>query len=149
DITDRKRAEGLLAGEKHLLEMMARGTPLSAVLDALCRIVEERLRGCLCGISLVDPTGTRLVNGAAPSLPRGYLQAIDDKAMDRDAGPCCMAAVLRERVISVDIAKETRWVEQGWCALALSHGLRSISTTPIVSSAKRALGTFAVYFTHP
>jgi PAS domain S-box-containing protein len=149
DVTARKRAEGLLAAEKHLLEMMARAAPLSAILDALCRIIEESLAGCLCGISLVDATGTRLMNGAAPTLPRGYVQAIDDKAMDRDAGPCCMAALMSEQVISVDIATETRWVEQGWCALTLSHRLRSIWTTPIVSSAKRALGTFAVYFTHP
>ena len=45
DITDRKRAENLLAGEKELLEMMARAMPLPTVLDAaLCRIVEESCR---------------------------------------------------------------------------------------------------------
>jgi PAS domain S-box-containing protein len=69
--------------------------------------------------------------------------------MDRNAGPCCMAALQGEQVISTDVATETRWIEQGWCALALSHGLRSIWSTPIVSSAQRALGTFAIYFTHP
>ncbi|HSU77772.1 MAG TPA: PAS domain-containing protein, partial [Burkholderiales bacterium] len=117
--------------------------------DALCRTVEENLSGCLCGISLVDATGTRLGNGAAPSLPRAYLEAIEDKPMERDAGPCCTAAVLGEQVISTDVAKETRWVEPGWCKLALSHGLHAIWSTPIMSSAKQALGTFALYFTQP
>jgi PAS domain S-box-containing protein len=149
DVTARKRAEGLLAGEKHLLDMMARATPLSTVLDALCRIVEENLAGCLCGISLVDASGTRLENGAGPSLPPAYVDAIADKLMERDASPCCMAALQGEQVISADVATETRWVEQGWCALALSYGLRSIWSTPIVSSAKKALGTFALYFTQP
>ncbi|HSU76520.1 MAG TPA: PAS domain-containing protein, partial [Burkholderiales bacterium] len=78
DITDQQRAEDLLAAEKQLLEMMAHAKPLSEVLDALCRTVEENLSGCLCGISLVDATGTRLGNGAAPSLPRAYLEAIED-----------------------------------------------------------------------
>jgi len=147
DITEQKRAAALLAGEKHLLEMMARGTPLSTVLDALCRIIEENVSGGLCGISLVDATGTVLDNGASPSLPRGYMQAIAGKAMERDAGPCCMAAVLNEQVIAADVATETRW--PAWCTLALSHGLRAIWSTPITSSANKALGTFAIYFMRP
>src|SRR6266404_4389696 len=130
-----------------LFRSMARATPLSTVLDALCRIVEENLSGCLCGISLVDATGTRLDNGAAPSLPPGYVEAIADKPMERDAGPCCTAAVLGKQVISADVGTDTRWPD--WRELALSHGLRSIWSTPIVSSAKKALGTFAIYFTQP
>src|SRR5262249_31715680 len=41
DIDARKRAEALLAGEKRILEMVARGDPLPHVLDSLCRLVEE------------------------------------------------------------------------------------------------------------
>jgi hypothetical protein len=32
----------LLHGERHVLEMIATGAPLSAVLDALCRDIDER-----------------------------------------------------------------------------------------------------------
>ena len=38
------RSEALLAGENRLLEMVAAGDPLPAVLDALCRLVEEAMR---------------------------------------------------------------------------------------------------------
>src|SRR5262249_7779131 len=38
DIDDLKRAEAFLAGEKRLLEMVASGSLLSRVLDALCRL---------------------------------------------------------------------------------------------------------------
>lgn len=41
DIEGQKHAERLLAGEKRLLELIARGVPLREVLDALCRFVEE------------------------------------------------------------------------------------------------------------
>ena len=40
-----KRAEALLAGEKRLLEMVASGSPLPMILDALCVLVEETASG--------------------------------------------------------------------------------------------------------
>jgi PAS domain S-box-containing protein len=70
DIEDRKRAETLLTGEKQLLEMIARGDSRAIILDALCRLVEERATGSLSSILLLDPNASRLRHGAAPSLPR-------------------------------------------------------------------------------
>ena len=69
DIDDRRRAESLLLGEKQLLEMAAAGSSMSDILMALCRLVETTSVGCFCSVVLVDPTGTRLEHGAAPSLP--------------------------------------------------------------------------------
>jgi len=42
DIEDRRRAEGMLAGEKRILEMVARGHLLAQILDSLGRLVEDR-----------------------------------------------------------------------------------------------------------
>src|SRR5207248_46573 len=75
DITARKHAEALLAGEKRLLEMVARSDSLPLILDALCRLVEELSSGALASILLLD--GTQLRHGAAPSLPQAYIDAID------------------------------------------------------------------------
>ena len=41
DISARKQAEALFAGEKRLLEIIAAGGPLSTTLDALCRLAED------------------------------------------------------------------------------------------------------------
>jgi len=41
DVTEHRRATSALAGEKRLLEMIARGDSRTAILDALCRLVEE------------------------------------------------------------------------------------------------------------
>ena len=68
DIEDRKRAEALLAGEKRILEMLARGDSLSRILDSLCRLVEEQATGVLASVLLVE--GNRLRYGGAPSLPK-------------------------------------------------------------------------------
>src|SRR5882724_7894348 len=45
DITDRKRAEVLLAGEKRLLEMIARGDSRALILEGACLLVEELASG--------------------------------------------------------------------------------------------------------
>src|SRR5882724_10214714 len=69
DVTDRKRTEMLLGGEKRLLEMIARGDSRAHILDALCRLVEEMASGSLSSILLLDANTNRLRHGAAPSLP--------------------------------------------------------------------------------
>src|SRR5215813_11874235 len=68
-----RRAEALLGGEKRLLEMIAKGDSLPMVLDALCRLVEQLTPGSLSSILLLDPDGRRLWHGAAPSLPKEYM----------------------------------------------------------------------------
>src|SRR5918998_2660435 len=45
DITQRKRDEALLAGERRLLELMATGQPIERTLAELCRLVEEQSPG--------------------------------------------------------------------------------------------------------
>jgi PAS domain S-box-containing protein len=150
DIDERKRAEALLAGENRLLEMVAQGCPLSDVLATLCRLVEDgNPDTCRCGIVLVDPDGTRLQHGAAPSLPASYNDAIHGQPVNSSSGPCAMAAYLKTPVIAADVESDTRWDAYEWRKLALAHGLRSCWSTPILSVEGKALGTFAIYQDEP
>jgi PAS domain S-box-containing protein len=84
DIDDRKRTESLLALEKQILEMVAKGNSLTEILDSLCRLVEEQADGALASILLLD--GNRLRHGGAPSLPRAYTDAIDGAVIGPLAG---------------------------------------------------------------
>jgi PAS domain S-box-containing protein len=149
DIDDRKRAEALLAGEKRILEMVAGGHPLPQILDALCRLVEQSAGGCYCSIVLLDPGGIRLEQGAAPSLPAGFIDSSIGRPVTAEADPCAMAACLNEQVIVVDLASETRWAAYQWCPMALAHGLRACWATPISSAAGKVLGAFALYYDKP
>src|SRR6202011_6107411 len=88
DIEDRKRAEMLLAGEKRLLEMIARGDSLALVLNALCLLFEEVASGSLSSILLLDPNANCLRHGAAPSLPIPYTEEIDGAVIGPSAGSC-------------------------------------------------------------
>ena len=144
---ERKQAEASLSEEKRLLEMIAKGNSLSMILDALCRLVEELSKGSLCSILLLDPDGNRLWHGAAPSLPKSYIDAIDGSAIGPAAGSCGTAAFRKERVIVSDIAQDPLWAD--YRDLALPHGLRACWSTPVLASDGRVLGTFAIYSREP
>ena len=140
---ERKRAVTLLAGEKRLLEMIAKGNSLSMILDALCRLVEELSKGSLASILLLDPDGNRLWHGAAPSLPKSYIDAIDGSTIGPVAGSCGTAAYRKEPVFVSDIAQDPLWAE--YRDLAVPHGLRACWSTPVLASDGLVLGTFAIY----
>jgi PAS domain S-box-containing protein len=147
DITARKRAEALLAGEKRLLEMVARGDSLTLILDALCQLVEELASGALSSILLLEPNGNSLRHGAAPSLPKAYIDAIDGSVIGPSVGSCGTAAYRAEPVIVSDIANDPLWAN--YRDVALLHGLRACWSTPILSSEAKVLGTFAIYYREP
>src|SRR6266478_3277155 len=120
DIEDRKRVEVLLAGEKRLLEMIARGDSRELILEGACLLVEELASGCLSSILLLDPNANCLRHGAAPSLPKPYIEAIDGAVVGPSAGSCGTAAYRTEPVIVSDIATDPLWAN--YRDLALAHG---------------------------
>jgi GAF domain-containing protein/CheY-like chemotaxis protein len=144
---ERERAEAVLAGEKQLLEMIAKGASLPMILDRLCRLAEELSPTSLASILLLDPDGLRLRHGAAPSLPRSYVEAIDGACIGPNAGSCGTAAYRNEPVIVADLADDPLWVD--YRDLALPHGLRACWSTPVRASDGRVLATFAIYARQP
>lgn len=149
DIDGPRRARAVLAGERRLLEMVARGHSICGILDALCQLVECTAGGCYCSIVLVDSSGKRLERGAAPSLPANFINSIIGRPLDVESGPCAMAVCLNEQVISEDLVTETRWVVSEWGSMAMAHGLRACWSTPISSTAGKVLGAFVIYYEQP
>src|SRR6266536_5322721 len=147
DIGERKRGEALLAGEKRLLEMVAKGDPLGDILDAICRLVEELCSGSLCSILLLDSSGKRLWQGAGPSIPKPYAEAIDGFVIGPSVGSCGTAAYHAQQVIVSDIATNPLWAD--FRDVALANSLRACWSTPIISLENRVLGTFAMYYREP
>jgi serine phosphatase RsbU (regulator of sigma subunit) len=138
----------LLRGQKQVFEQIARGEPLHVVLDALVRLLEglisEEVRA---SILVLDEDGTRLLHGAAPSLPDHYNRAIHGTAIGPHVGSCGTAAHRGAPVIVTDIATDPLWVD--FRDLALDCDLRACWSVPITASDGRVLGTFAVYASTP
>src|SRR5207237_8951677 len=57
DISQRKKSEALLAGEKRLLEMIATGVGLKEILDTVCLIIGEQRTGPLACVLLLNADG--------------------------------------------------------------------------------------------
>ena len=150
DNTERKRAEGLLAGEKRVLEWIASRQPLPEVLNEICHLIEELSPGMMSSILLLDPDGVRLRPIAAPQLPQDWTRAITPLAIGPTVGSCGTAAWTKEQVVVSDIAADPRWTGYPeYCDLALKCGLRACWSTPILSAAGELLGTFAMYYQEP
>jgi signal transduction histidine kinase len=145
DIHDINRTQALLAGERLILEMVAKGDPLPDILDALCLLVEEQDPEVIASILLVE--GDRLRNGGAPKLPKVYTDAIDGLPYGPNAGSCGTAAYFGRQVIVCDIATDPLWSD--YRDFALPHSLRACWSTPIMSSENKVIGTFALYYREP
>ena len=146
DITERRRAEIIAAGERRVLERLASRAELESALEAIADIIERVHPGTQCGIRLLDPDGM-LRHAAAPRLPRAYCAAMHEVPVEIRYGSCAAAVYLARQVIVADIASDALWEYRR--EAALKSGLRACWSTPICASDGRILGTFAVYVDHP
>ncbi|GLS36289.1 hypothetical protein GCM10010869_18780 [Mesorhizobium tianshanense] len=149
DIDDRKRAETNLAREKHLLEMIASGSPLRDVLSALCEMVEEAGPGCYCDVHPIDWSGPSIEYSVAPSLPASYTDPIAGLSLNGDALPCAIAVREKAQVVAEDMDTDPRWRDSSVRIHVLEHGLRSVWSTPIYAKNGRILGTLCLYQRQP
>ena len=146
DISERKRSEALLAGEKRVLEMIATGVALKEILNALCLIIEEFRSGTLASVLLLNPDALHLDSVAGPSLPKEWTQQMENLPIGPCAGSCGTAAYRGSPVIVSDIATDPLWDAPEHRASALKHGLRASWSNPVLSSEGKVLGTFCIYY---
>src|SRR6266516_1015199 len=149
DISERKKAEALLAAEKRILEMIATGVPLKEILSALCLFIEEQRSGTLASVLLLNPDGIHLNSVAGPSLPQEWTEQMETLPIGPCAGSCGTAAYRGSQVIVSEIATDALWNVQEHRAAALKHGLRASWSNPVLSSKGKVLGTFCMYYREP
>jgi len=149
DISQRKRAEALLAGEKRLLEMIATGVPLKQILNALCLIIEEQRPETLASVLLLNADGVHLDVAAGPNLPKEWTRQMELMPIGPCAGSCGTAAYRGSAVIVSDIATDPLWDVPEHRASALKHGLRASWSNPVLSWKGQVVGTFCMYYREP
>ena len=76
DITERKRAEQLEAGQHEILEGVAAQRPLVESLERIARLHETMNPGALCSLLLLGEDRRSVLHGAAQSLPEAYSCAL-------------------------------------------------------------------------
>ena len=144
DVTDRTLSEALLSSEKHILEMIAGGAPLPAVLDELCKTIDGQSPGLISTVLLLDMDGQKLWPVAGPGVPQGWTRLVSPLAIGPNVGSCGTAAYRRDMIVVSDIASDPLWAE--FRAAALGFGLKACWSKPIISTTGLVLGTFAMYY---
>ena len=147
DVTERRREETLRTGQHQVLELIATGAPLPTILESIVRLVESEAEGMACTILLLDEDGATIRHGAAPSMPEGYLQALQGLTIGPSAGSCGTAMYRGEPVIVVDVETDPLWAP--YRGLAARFGFRACWSTPIFSPERKVLGSLAMYYAQP
>jgi diguanylate cyclase (GGDEF)-like protein len=132
--------------QQELLEQMATGQPLQAIMETLSQRAEALAPSVICSVLAVDAE-KRLHHVASPSLPKEYSSLVDGVAIGPAVGSCGTAAYLGQPVEVTDIETDLRWAD--YKQLVLPLGLRACWSSPIKASDGRVLGVFAFYYPVP
>ena len=143
DAAEREQSEQREQTRNHVLELLAHGAPLTSILEAIVRGVEQEQPSMFCSIMLIGKEGKRLYTGAAPSLPDFYNDAFDGMEIGIGAGSCGTAAFTGQRVIVEDIRTHPYWAT--YKELADRAELGACWSEPICSISGIVFGTFAIY----
>lgn len=144
DITERKRAELLVGGEKRVFERMAANVDLGMTLQSLIEAVERVATDAICAVRLLEPDRSTLTLCIGPKLAPEYSEAMHTVPVAIRNGSCAAAVYLERQVIVADIARDALWENRRKAALAA--GLKAAWSTPIRASDGKILGTLALYF---
>lgn len=127
-----------------ILNMLLAGAPLSDILAALVRLIEQQQPGTRSSVLLLSSDGQHLQFCIAPSLPARYNHAIEGLPIGVGIGSCGEAAYTGKRVIASDIANHPNW--RNYRQIALDNDLLACWSEPIKGSNGNVLGTFAMYY---
>ncbi len=147
EVTASRQGERLLSEENAVLESIAGNNPLARTLEQVCLMMESQQPRAMSSIMLLDEGGATLSLAAGPSLPPGYRALVKQVAIGPNVGSCGTAAHWKRTIVVDDIQNSPLW--QRLAAETAAHGLRACWSTPIFSSDRRLLGTFATYYREP
>ncbi len=147
DTTERTRADLLARGQSRLLEQIAVGLDLDAVLERVARFAESHGSALTATILVIDPSARTLRLAAGPSLPAELRAALAEVPIESDAGLSAVAALRRESVVISDLAGDVG--AAAWRGPLLEQGIRAAWSTPLFATDGVLLGTLEVYYREP
>jgi PAS domain S-box-containing protein len=144
DITERKQAETLLACQKKTLSLIACGSPVAEVLDALLRQVRWESPGLAGAAFLMDAKGDALELASAPGMPESMRRSLASLPPSEESGPAGVAAATRRLAGCPRIEDGGSWTRGR--AESLAEGFLSCYAMPIKGSYGGTLGAVAFWF---
>jgi signal transduction histidine kinase/putative methionine-R-sulfoxide reductase with GAF domain len=138
----RQQSQALIQAQTKVLELVAGGADLKAVLTELCYLLEQELPSSICSVLLADRENECLRIGAAPSFDESYAKGVDGAPYGPCGGSCGTAVYRGEPVFVDDITTDPLWIH--FRDFAVSHRVLSCWSSPFFSQSGEVLGTFAI-----
>lgn len=126
-----------------VLELLASNAPLKNILEIIVSNIEHSNPDMLCSINLLDRSGNRLINGAAPNLPEAFNQAFNGIEIGIGVASSGTTAFTGQRVIVEDIQTHPYW--SNFRDISRKAKLAACWSEPIYSANGKVLGTFDIY----
>ncbi len=143
DITERKRAQTIMAGERDIFGRIAADAPLREVLEATVTMVESISSDFIVTISRLGQEGRNFVEVIGERLPAALRAAEELAPIDVRNGSSAAAVYLGRAVLVANVRLDPYWQRRR--DLALQVGVAAAWALPIKAAGGRVLGALTVY----
>jgi diguanylate cyclase (GGDEF)-like protein/PAS domain S-box-containing protein len=143
DVTARRRAEKITAGERNVFERIAADEGLPEVLDSIVELIESINGSFTAAVSRLGPEGQSFVEVVGRRLPARWRAVEERMPIDIRNGSSAASVYLGRPVLVGDIETDAFWQRRR--ELALEAGFKASWAVPIKSASGRVLGSVTVY----
>jgi diguanylate cyclase (GGDEF)-like protein/PAS domain S-box-containing protein len=143
DITERKRAQTIMAGERNVFERIAADAPLQEVLAATVTLAESICSDFVVSIGRLGHDGRSFVEVIGARLPEALRVADKSTAIDVRNGSSAAAVYLGRAVLVGNVRTDPYWQRRR--ELALNAGFTAAWAVPIKAAGGKVLGALTVY----
>ncbi|BCK88089.1 hypothetical protein MIZ01_1889 [Sideroxyarcus emersonii] len=134
--------EKILHLQQAILESIARGGEITALINQLCKLVEQLLPNSVASVMLLDESRELLNVYAAPSVPPEGISQLNGLRPGPGGGSCGNAVFRKEPQFVENTFTDPRW--QNLRQLAYDFNLCACWSMPIFSAQGAVIGSFAL-----
>jgi diguanylate cyclase (GGDEF)-like protein/PAS domain S-box-containing protein len=143
DITERKRSQTIMAGERNVFERIAADAPLQEVLAATVTLAESICADYVVSIGRLGHDGRSFVEVIGARVPVALRAADEGTVIDVRNGSSAAAVYLGRAVLVGNVRTDPYWQRRR--DLALNAGFTAAWAVPIKAAGGKVLGALTVY----
>jgi len=143
DVTERKRADDEMNAHLEVLDALAKGAPLEAILTQVAASVDHTSPGAHAAVILTN-RDNQIVKAIGASMPQDFLEQINGTELTEDSCCCGAALAQRHRVIVSDVMSDP--LESGCASLLNAANFRSRWAQPILSRSGELFGVLTTFY---
>ena len=143
DITERKHAQTIMAGERNVFERIAADAPLGEVLAATVTLAESISPDYVVSVGRLGHDGKSFVEVIGARLPAALRAAEENTVIDVRNGSSAAAVYLGRAVLVSNVRTDPYWQRRR--DIALAAGFSAAWAVPIKAAGGKVFGALTVY----